>query len=104
MAAPDKPAPVSLNLDTVEREGGDRPPFVFTLGGKRIQLADALELDWKILITAEKDPPQFYREAIMDDEQRKHFFAQKIPGWKMQRLMRSYFEHYGINPEALAAS
>lgn len=100
----DTPASVALNLDTLEREASDQPAFVVTVGGKRVEFNDPQELDWQALALAQSNPAGFLREAIPDAKQQALFFSQKIPVWKLNRLILSYYNHYGVDPEAPAAS
>jgi hypothetical protein len=94
-AQQDKPAPVSLNLDTLEREGGTPEPFVVVLAGERLLLSDPAEVDWQKLMAAIRDPHVFFRLIIPPDDH-KTFFDATLPGWKMNKLMQSYMEHYGL--------
>lgn len=94
MADQDKPTPVALNLDKLEREGAP-DPFEVRLGGKRIEMSDAQDIDWKTLISAMGNPHTFFRLIVPADDQ-EHFFAQDLPTWKMRRLMDAYTAHYGL--------
>jgi hypothetical protein len=91
----DKPPPVALNLDTLEREGGTREPFVIVLGGERLLLSDPAEVDWQKLLTALRDPYVFFRLVIPPDDA-ETFFGTAMPGWKMNKLMQAYMAHYGL--------
>lgn len=91
----DKRAPIALNLDTLEREGGAPDPFVFVHGGERILLSDPQEIDWQKLLAALRDPMVFFRLVVPPDDH-KVFFGTDMPGWKMNRLMQEYMTHYGL--------
>lgn len=91
----DKPAPVALNLDTLEREGGAREPFVVVLASKRLLLSDPQEIDWQKLLTALRDPHVFFRLIVPPDDH-ELFFGAEMPGWKMNKLMEAYMAHYGL--------
>ncbi len=103
MPTPDKPTPPSLNLDKLEREGAQADPFVFILGGKRITMIDASDIEWQTLLDATSQPRKLLR-LILRDEDQETFFAANVPSWKLNALMGAYFEHFGVDPEALAAS
>lgn len=92
---PDKPAPIALNLDTLEREGGATEPFAVVLGGERLLLSDPAEVDWQKLLAALRDPYVFFRLVIPPDDH-EVFFGTAMPGWKMNKLMESYMAHYGL--------
>lgn len=97
----DKPS-VALNLDTLEREGKPED-YAIVLGGKRVVLADAQELDWQTLMVAMNDPHAFFR-LIVPEESQEHFFKRKLETWKMRAMMDAYNAHYGLtdpgNPAA----
>jgi len=86
---------VSLNLDTLQREGEPREPFSLVLGGKRYVFGDVQDVDWQQVIAALRNPYLFFRGIITEKDQ-DEFFAQKMPTWKMNKLMESYLEHYGM--------
>lgn len=102
MADQDKPTPVAINLDKLEREGA-KDPFVFRFEGERIETADIQEVDWQDLLIATENPRLLMRLIIPEEWQEK-FFSAKLPSWKLNALMSAYFAHHGVDPEQLAAS
>lgn len=102
MTASDKPTPISLNLDALEREGTP-DPFSIVLGGRRIIMADAQEVDWQTLMASMSAPRAFFRLIVPPDDQ-AHFFAASLPTWKMRSLMNAYTEHYGLTDEGNPAA
>lgn len=101
-ARPDKPAPVALNLDTLDREA--RPePFSVVHGGKPYTFIDPEDIDWRDLLRALNEPSAFF-DLTLPADKTKQFSAVKLPGWKLNALMKAYLEHYGIpsSPEARA--
>jgi hypothetical protein len=102
-ARSDKPAPVALNLDTLDREA--RPgPFSVVLGGKPYVFLDPEDIDWRDLLHALKDPSVFFNLMLPADKS-KAWAANKLPGWKLNALMDNYIQHYGLqsSPEAPAS-
>lgn len=100
----DKPEPVAMNLDTLEREGGTPGPFPIILSKKRILLSDPQEVDWQKLLAALRDPVVFFHLVIPPDDHRA-FFGAHLPTWKMNRLMAGYMAHYGLpSPGEVSAS
>lgn len=93
----DKPAPVSINLDTIEREDGQAQPFVVVLGGKRYLFADVLEVPLNDLLAAQTDDMEFLRIVVSSDD-REDFFAAigALPMWKVREVVAAYFKHYGM--------
>lgn len=102
MPTPDKPTPISLDLDALDREGAPEP-FVIKHGGKRIVMIDPHELDWRDLMDALTQPRKFF-DICMSPSDAKKFAETKLPGYKLQALMNGYMEHHGIpsSPEAAA--
>lgn len=92
-----------LDLDTLEREGGSKPPFVFQHNGKRYLLSDPQDVDWQKLIDAMASPFAFFRNVLPADDQRE-FFASPMASWKMNALMEAYMKHYGLNLGEAGAS
>lgn len=99
----DKPAPISLNLDSLEREGTVEP-FVIVLKGRRILMSDAQDVEWQTLMLAMQNPHAFFKLIVPADDQ-DDFFSAGLPTWKMRKLMEAYTTHYGLtDPGNLAAS
>ena len=86
---------VVLNLDTEERDPKDvKPPFVVLVGGREIEFSDPTELDWRDL--ASLDAPGDLIHVALSKEDRRHLSSVKLPGWKFNRLMESYYTHYDL--------
>jgi hypothetical protein len=94
---PDK---ISMNLDTLEREGGDREPFVVVIGGRTVTFTDATELDWRILM---KMGPYDFFVHCLSDEDHEYVMTQPIKGWQIQKMVKAYQDHYGLVDEGNAA-
>lgn len=95
-AKSDKPGPV-LNLDALEREG-EREPFAFALKGRRYEVTDPSELDWRV--TAELNSgganARYLFEQLLGEKQYKEFAAVQLPDWKAGKLLTAIGEHYGV--------
>lgn len=89
----DKPT-ISLNLDSLEREGRAEP-FAIVLGGNRILMSDAQDVEWQSLMLAMQNPHAFFKLVVPADDQ-DAFFAADLATWKMRRLMEEYTRHYGL--------
>ena len=100
--AQDKPTPVSLNLDTLEREGAP-DQFSVVLSGRRVVFIDAQEIDYRELISLMTDPMRFF-DVALQGEDRDHFAQTPIPAWKMTKLVNAYLTHFGIDPGNPGAS
>lgn len=92
---PAKTAVVSLDLDALEREGEIAGPFTFQNEGHTFTMIDPQEIDWQDLVSAMRNPALFVRYALSLADQ-KVFFAQRVPGWKMNKLMEAYVAHFGL--------
>lgn len=95
----DRPAPVSLNLDKLEREG-TVDPFVVVLGGKRYECADPRDYDYRDAVAAQQafaaGHPGAAIEMVIPEDQREEFFANRLPAWKLEELFTLYNQHYGL--------
>lgn len=93
---------VVLDLDIEERDPKDiKPPFVVTVGGKSVTMADPSEIDWRDL--AQVDVPQDLLRVVMSSEDRLHLSGLALPGWKFNRLMEAYYNHYDLDEKIRAA-
>lgn len=108
MAKPDTPSKVTLNLDTLEREGAPEP-FAIAHGGRRYELQDPHDVDYRELLESQQlaaaGNPARAIELVVREEDREAFFANPMPSWKLEKLFRAYNEHFGLpSPgEALAS-
>lgn len=82
---------IDLNLDTITREA-EFEPFVFVVGDREITLGDPAELDYQDLLECET-PLQFIRYTATEED-RDFLAKQRIPGWKLGRLLEEYLKHY----------
>lgn len=89
-----EPTTPALDLDKLEREGAPGT-FDFTLEGRRYIMSDPKEVDWQDLLAAMSNPVMFFRLVLPADDQRE-FFQTRLPAWKMNKLMQSYQDHYGL--------
>lgn len=94
-AAADTALPVSLDLDALEREGERPGPFLFQHEGQTFNMMDPQDIDWQDLLSGLRNPALFIRFAMSVQDQ-KRFFSLRVPGWKMNKLMKAYQDHYGI--------
>lgn len=86
---------VVLNLDEEVRPEKDvKPPFIVKVGDKKITFKDPGEIDWRVLATIET-PSDLVRVSL-ETEDRQHLTSQILPGWKFNRLMDSYYQHYDM--------
>lgn len=86
---------VVLDLDTETRPEKDiKPPFVVKVGGKAVTFKDPGEIDWRVLATV--DTPADLVRVSLSSEDREHLTSQVLEGWKFNRLMDSYYQHYDM--------
>lgn len=95
----DKPTP-ALNLDTLEREGGTPEPYIVELGGRVYSLVDPKERDYADVLQAQREIADGNTlkalEIYVAPEDRNAFFANRLPGWKIDALIKGYHEHFGL--------
>lgn len=95
----DKPSPVTLNLDTIEREN-PIAEFVLVLGGRRYVLIDAQDADYRDLLASQRAAaagrPEDAIELIVPAADREAFFANRLPNWKLGEMFKAYNQHYGL--------
>lgn len=92
---------VSLDLDSLEREG-TKEPFTFQHLGKRYMMSDPQEVDWQRLMIAMKDPV-YFMSLVLPADDREQFFDADLPTWKLNKLMAAYTKHYGLPTPGEAA-
>lgn len=93
---------VVLDLDALERPEKDvKPPFVVKIADRKITFTDPGEIDWQDL--AAVDVPADLFAVALSREDRQFFREQRIPGWKFNELMRSYYVHYDFEEKIKAA-
>jgi hypothetical protein len=94
---------VSLDLDTLEREGQPEEPFVTRLGGKEFTFSDPMETEWQDLVVISPQDTVAFLRALLGD-QYADFAKHRMPFWKLAHLTRSVQEYYGmLNPEGIAS-
>lgn len=102
----------TFNLNALDREavtpGYEREPFVAELGTadepRPVTFADPAELDWKIVVTMDSHPRNFFRAAIEDPEDRDYVIGLTLKSWQLRGLMTAFRDHYGIDEEGNAAA
>src|SRR2546430_16453348 len=87
---------ISITLDTLDKETPPHKPFSVVVSGTRYVFQDPGDLDWKVVPMAEQNPMLFVSSAVADPKKRNEFIALTIPACKMQRMITSYPDHYGI--------
>lgn len=103
------PEKIQLNLDTLEREqvrglpAKKVEPFRIVFDGKMLTFEDPLEIAAPILMRMEETPERFFRAAL-DNEDFAHIMVNfgKLPGWKLQALLQSYQDYYGLDGQGNA--
>ncbi len=85
----------TIDLDSLEREGAPEP-FTVKLGEKVYVFADAMDVDWQELMTSLTGNMVHFFHLVMPNDEAKEFLAQKLPTWKMRKLMELYTEHHGL--------
>jgi hypothetical protein len=98
----DAVAGVDLDLDALERDTEDRGVFVVRVKSTDYRFLDPQDIEWTGLLGALTNPAQFFHHCL-SEEQTAAFLKEKIPTWKMEKLMKGYAEFFGM-PSAGEAS
>jgi hypothetical protein len=107
MATPTRKAPVSLDLDGLDKEDA-KEPFTIRLGGKVFTLADPKDVDWRVLLDAMRawrrgDPELAIRTVVAEGDQ-EAFFAKPLPIFKLRSMLDAWQAHYGTSLGEVNAS
>lgn len=93
---------VILDLDALERpEEEVKPPFVVKVADRKITFEDPANIDWQDL--ADIQVPNDLFSVAMNREDRSFFRQHRLPGWKFNKLMESYYVHYDFEEKIRAA-
>lgn len=84
-----------FDLDALEREGA-ADQFTVNIDGREVAFTDPQELDWRELTGIDQNDPSAFLERIVEPADVDHFFSARVPGWKLQILMKEYMAHYGL--------
>jgi len=97
---PARRAGAAFNLDGLTREGEVKKPFEFTHGGKKFILADPAEVDIVQILNLGNSPggQVMMLPILMGDRYEDFAEAGPLPVWKVNPLLRGWYEHYGIDP------
>ena len=92
---------VTLDLDTMEREGDQPDPFVIRVGGHPITLLSVQDIDWQDAAALSPERPFQFFEVVVPADEYETFLGQRFPLWKLQLLIQQYQDHYGLTQAAL---
>lgn len=84
---------VDFNLDTYEYEKKDN--FAFVLAGRRIELTDPNQVDWKVLAEMQA-PVELLRHVTTSDEDRTWLREHPMPIEGLKQMMERYSRHFGL--------
>lgn len=93
---------VILDLDAEERPEEDvKPPFVVNVGGEKITFEDPANIEWRAL--ASVNIPGDLIRISLSVEDRNHLKGLSLPAWKFNKLMKAYYDHYGLEDKIAEA-
>ncbi len=87
------PREIDVDLDSMERDKS-YPTFRFAVAGREIDFTDPAELDWQDLLKLDEESE--FIQLAMSPEDSKFFLEQKVPAWKLRKLMKMYQDHYEL--------
>jgi len=89
-----------LDLDSLERDGNDRGPFRFFLGGREYELGAPQDLDYRDLVDAmvagTNGDAATALNKLLDPDDIEPFWKNKIPAFKMEALVGGFLSHYDL--------
>ncbi len=86
-----------LNLDGIEKER-TAGTFSIELNGRKLDFLDASDVDWRDLINlGNVGDPYTWLESIMSKEDFQWILGQSFEGWKLEKILREYQDHYGVD-------
>lgn len=90
---------VDFNVDTYEQERKQDPSrpvnFAFVLAGRRIELGNPNDVDWKILAEMQA-PVELLKHVTQSDEDRTWMREHEMSIEALKDLMDKYSRHYGL--------
>ena len=86
---------VTIDLDTLEREGDEPPPFTFRHEGRCYTLTNPRDVDWQDIIAALTNPFLFF-QATMSKADQELFLGTKMAAHKLNHLIEKYCDHFGL--------
>lgn len=95
--------PVTIDLDILERDGEIPPPFTFKLADRSYRMHDPNEAHWRDLLVGLSNPVQMVQYLIHPDD-KEAFLEARLPAWKLNKLLRSYLQHYNLPLDVLVGS
>lgn len=96
----------SMDLDALEHEATEEP-FTFTLGGQVYELHNPEDVDWQDnseLAEANENDLRPLVRMLLGEEQYAGFAENRVPLWKLGKLIDGYYEHHGLGPGESKAS
>jgi len=86
-----------LDLDGVEKER-TAGTFSLKIGDHTVDFMDASDVDWRDLINlGSVGDPYIWLESIMSREDFQWILGQSFEGWKLEKILREYQDHYGVD-------
>jgi hypothetical protein len=98
---PDKPAPITFNVDTWDGDGVTREPFTLALGGKPFTFTPTQELPWVALSDAQElvntrgEVRPLLRLALGDQFDAFVEASAKLPTRALGEVIARYLRHGG---------
>lgn len=85
-----------LDLDAYEVD--ETRPFRVKVGGKLVRFHSVMDLDWQVVADFDPGRARAAIDQIIFEEDKDHFYSQKITAQKINHLFDLYLDHFGIVP------
>lgn len=89
-----------LNLDTLTKEGEEPELYTSVLGGRMYTFPSPDDIDWQTASVLNVNDAVRLVRALLGPEEYALFAANRMPLWKLKRLIVDVQRHYGLDPEA----
>lgn len=88
----------TFDLDALEVEGEDSPPFPFKYKGQEFSLPAAASMAWQDQLALEAADQLESLRLILGDEQFKRFEKLPMSAARLAKLIEAWQEHQGLKP------
>lgn len=89
---------MSFDLDALEVEGEDSPPFEFTYKGEKFTMPAAVAMPWQDQLALERADQLESMRLILGDEQFDRLRALPMSAARLAKLIEKWQEHQGLQP------
>jgi hypothetical protein len=86
---------VDIDLDALDTPDGE--PFIAKVGGQPVRFHPVDDLDWQIVASIDPNYPRAAIDNLLFEEDKEHFYAQKIKLPAIRQLFDLYMQRFGVD-------